>query len=389
MKKKPLLLSAALLLFCSLLVFPIKVSGGTDSVVFHPKLGITVDSLMNSAYNIFGSIPGFSAGRLYLTGDGEYRLHLIRKVENRAQILILNVSQIRIGDMLREIANRYRVKEKGGQPFVTPVFPVEETDWTEKFLFKKVVLSDGNEIVGTLIQARYDTLTIKTPGGLYIPVPDSNIEEAIELHREADHGKWIRVDPNQSRLFFAPTGHKLKPGSGYFADYYVFFPTVAVGILDFFSISGGMSILPGADKQLFYFAPKITVSLSPAVGLSTGFLTLKVPDEKGFTLGYAVTTFGGNLTCVTLGAGLPINRDSNENAILLVGGESQISNNAKLITENWIFAGEDNFILFSGGIRFFSDKLAVDFAFISTKELMRGGGFPLIPYVDFAYFFGK
>jgi hypothetical protein len=87
--------------------------------------------------------------------------------------------------------------------------------------------------------------------------------------------------------------------------------------------------------------------------------------------------------------GLPLTSDTDKNLLLLIGGETQVSNSAKLITENWIFTGGDGTILFSGGIRFFGETLAVDLALITTAEAFEGHGFPFIPWVDFSVFFGK
>jgi hypothetical protein len=106
-------------------------------------------------------------------------------------------------------------------------------------------------------------------------------------------------------------------------------------------------------------------------------------------LGYAVGTFGSNRSALTLGAALPLTSDD-DNPILLIGGEAQISNGAKLITENWIFTGDNTTLLFSGGVRFFGEKLAVDLALISSEEFFEGdNGFPFIPWVDFSVVFGK
>ncbi len=368
--------------------FPARASNRMQIEILHPSLGETIDSLKNGQYNIFGRIPGFSAGRLYKTGDQQYRLHLIRNREGRAQMRILEMSLRAVDDFRSKTVRYIQEVDREKQPPDDPVFPIDGSIWNERYLTQKVVLRDGNEILGILVHAKRDTLTVKTPGGLSIPIPDSNIQKIGELRREIHQGQWVRFDPNGSRLFFAPTGRSLNPGSGYFADYYVFFPTLAVGITDFLSLSGGVSLFPGLRTQLFYFAPKITMGVSTNAGISTGFLTLSIPEEKAYTLGYAVTTFGSERRGITLGAGMPVNRDSDRHGILLVGGESQISNSAKVITENWIFLGNGSTVLMSGGIRFFSDRLTVDLALVTVNEMWEEG-FPFIPYVDFAVFFGK
>ena len=68
----------------------------------------------------------------------------------------------------------------------------------------------------------------------------------------------------------------------------------------------------------------------------------------------------------------------------LFGGEAQVSNIAKLLTENWIFTSGDDFMMFSGGIRLFGENLAVDFGLVTSDEAFSDGGFPFFPWVDFA-----
>lgn len=117
---------------------------------------------------------------------------------------------------------------------------------------------------------------------------------------------------------------------------------------------------------------------------------LAIPeDEDDLNLGYLVTTIGSTQNGITFGAGVPLTANANRHPILLIGGETQISNGTKLITENWIFTGKDATYLFSGGIRFFGERLAVDLALVTTEEAFGGGGFPFLPWVDFSVFFGK
>ena len=78
------------------------------------------------------------------------------------------------------------------------------------------------------------------------------------LHQQAAEEQTadeLGLDPNYSRLLFGPTGRPLKKGDGYFSDYELAFPGVAVGITDNLSIAGGISIVPGIriDEQLTRF----------------------------------------------------------------------------------------------------------------------------------------
>ena len=68
-----------------------------------------------------------------------------------------------------------------------------------------------------------------------------------------------------------------------------------------------------------------------------------------------------------------------EQGILMIGGEKRVSRRVSLLSENYIAGADD--VLLSYGLRFFGDRLSVDFAFLN---LMSDPLFPGIPYVAFA-----
>ncbi len=54
--------------------------------------------------------------------------------------------------------------------------------------------------------------------------------KAIELLKGViESGKYVRYDPNGTRLFFAPTVRSIGSRQGYVALYEIFFPFVSVG----------------------------------------------------------------------------------------------------------------------------------------------------------------
>lgn len=102
-------------------------------------------------------------------------------------------------------------------------------------------------------------------------------------------GELWRTDPNHTRLLFAPTARALKAGQGYFSVYEIFFPFVAVGVTDFFTLSGGFSLFPGVESQLLYIAPKITPVHLEKFDLAAGVLYIKIPEEdEGAGILYSV-----------------------------------------------------------------------------------------------------
>lgn len=361
--------------------------------VFHNSLGAVIDSTENARYNIFGNIAGFSAARLVRVGENKTEIYFLRQLEDRAQLLIYKMPSTTFHQFCFDLAARSGAH--AGDVFAGPLLAVNESLWKESSPDKKINLHDGSQLVGTLSAVHNDTVVVHTHGGLEINVPAANIAQVRSIGGVANGGPFYRTDPNVSRLFFAPTGRRLDAGAGYFADYWVFFPTAAFGITDYFSFAGGMSLIPNAGSQLVYLLPKFTFELSETAGLGAGLMHLRIPNEIGsFTLGYGVATFGKDTGGVTVAAGLPLGKNAGEGSVLLLGGEKQVTNNIKLISENWFFIGggdnnNDSVSLFSGGVRFFGDKLAVDLALFTASEAWSEGGFPFMPWVDFSVFWGK
>lgn len=385
-----------LLIFSCSIVLAIATAGAQSGDFvpqqLHPEVGEVIDATENSHYRIFGEIEGFTSARFYQRGETSYHLHLLRNHEGCGQILLLQLSPVDFQGLRSRLEHRLQALQRGEAMAATPLYQIAEGQWQERGDLRKIVLRDGTTINGELQRVQGDTLFVRTPGGLQIPVPDAQIVEVTALHGDIRAGTFYRADPNASRLLLAPTGRGLPAGQGYFADYYLFFPTLAVGVTDYFAVSGGVSILPGADSQLAYFGAKFTWPLSSRVGLSTGLLHLAIPEETDDgTLGYAVATFGSARNAVTLGAAYPFNANIDARPVLLVGAETQVSSSVKLLTENWIFTGaNDSPVLFSGGVRFFGEKLAVDLALLSTQDLFDSDvGFPFVPWVDFSVFFGR
>ena len=355
---------------------------------FHPQVGEVIDADENALFNIFGKIDGFAAARLFAVGTASYRLHLLRHVADGGQVLIIQLNSVELNRLSEQLVKRIQNESIDRSQ---PIFPIQAKQWPQTQGLAKIYLHAGSMLMGTIRSVSHDTLMVVTTGGLTVPVPDVALANVEMVHAGVTGTGFYRSDPNTSRLFFAPTGRPLPQGQGYFADYWVFFPTLAVGLSDYFSLSGGMSIIPGAESQLLYFAPKITLPIQKNLGMSFGLLHLAIPEgTDDLTLGYGVFTSGTAASAFTLGAGLPLNSDTDRNLIILFGGETQVSNSAKLITENWLFNGDETTLIFSLGVRFFGDKMAVDLALVSTEEAFQsGGGFPFFPWVDFSIFWGK
>ncbi|MDQ7052832.1 MAG: hypothetical protein Q9P14_08060 [candidate division KSB1 bacterium] len=353
----------------------------------HPELGDLIDAEENDRYRIVGPVDGLHAIRLHEYKANAFRLHILASPGGQPTLRLVPLSAVQKSQLTLQIDNRIRMMAGGKNPPSTFLLTLKPPK-AERPAAREFILYDGTSIHGTLVAIRGDTLMVRTPAGLQIPVPDPLLLNVRNLHGEIKQGRFRRLDPNQTRLFFAPTGRPLKKGTGYFADYYVFFPTIAYGVSDNFALAGGMSLIPGASSQLLYFAPRFAKRINDRVSAAMGILYMAIPEEgDDVTLGYVVSTFGGAESAMTFGLGIPLNQNAS-GSMLLIGGELQVSNNVKLISENWIFLGRDATLLFSGGVRFFGRRLAVDLALIGSDEFSAEEGFPLVPWVDFSVFFG-
>ncbi len=252
----------------------------------------------------------------------------------------------------------------------------------------QIELKGGSLLKGKIISETNDSLKIKIISNAVIVIPKNQIVSMNQIPVKTIEGEKLYKDPNRSRLFFAPTGRALKSGRGYFSVYEIFIPFAAVGISDYFSISGGVSLIPGIDKQFVYLAPKITPYQNNNFSISGGLLYVVTPNEQsGIGVVYGVTSYEyKEESDITLGLGYGFSGGSFSNSpVIVVGWAAKVSKSLKLLSENWIFPGNKTQFL-SFGLRFFGKHLSADFGFIyplgSNTE-----GFPFIPWLGFAYNF--
>ncbi len=280
-------------------------------------------------------------------------------------------------------------------PLATALHAQERTDEAEAV---RLVLTDGSAVIGTVERETATRVYFRTTSGVAMTVPKDRIQRREELAGRIVDGAYRRLDPNRKRLFFAPTARPLGAGQGYLADYQLFFPFAAVGVGNAISLAGGVSLIPGSPGQLVYAAPKVTLLNSPSASVAVGALagTPVGGDATAEAYGgllFGIGTFGDAERSVTVGGGFGFVGADGESAtsqpILLVGGELQTSNSIKLISENYVFTEEGATVVLSGGVRFFNDTLAADFALFTSPEFFGDGGFPAFPWVGFAYNFGR
>ncbi|MDP9178747.1 MAG: hypothetical protein M3O61_13775 [Gemmatimonadota bacterium] len=245
---------------------------------------------------------------------------------------------------------------------------------------------DGSSIVGRVVAANDSSIQVQTSGGL-LTIPFTSIRTVQTASQRAAEG-WF-PNPNDTRLFFAPTGRMLKKGEGYFSVYQLFLPGVAYGVTDNFTIGGGVSVVPtGLENQIYYITPKVGMSVGEKVHLGAGVLVagaFRGGDDFGGIF-YGVGTYGTSDASVTGGLGYGfVGEDVASEPLGMIGGEKRISRRVALVTENYFVTSGIGDPLISGGVRFMSEKLTVDFALFSL--LGNNDTVPFFPWIDFVFKF--
>jgi len=247
-------------------------------------------------------------------------------------------------------------------------------------------LSDSTTVVGRVVAEDLSSLTLLTAAGARVNLPLASL------------GRWRYVapaqaappvfgrDPSDSRLFLAHTARPVPKGRFTLLDYLIFLPVASYGVTDRLSLTGGMSLLPGSPDQLFYVAPKFTLVEGGPASVAAGVLYLRVvgllPTSGYAGVAYGVTTIGSPTTAATVLVGFPFASSGWERRPLVVlGGESRVSQRVKLLVEGWTIPGTD-VVPAVGGVRLIGTRVSWDLGllFLIGARETRGG---FLPWVDF------
>jgi len=262
---------------------------------------------------------------------------------------------------------------------------ISNADTSKVFVVK---LSDGSSVIGRISAVNEDAFEVNTTiGKVNVPYAKAMSVKSIDPTKIRDGYYWF-PNPNQTRLFLAPTGKTLKKGTGYYQNIYLFFNGFAYGVTDNVSLGGGLSIFPVEDflsENVFYFTPKIGTQLNENISIAAGAIVLQARGLDSFVgLGYGVGTVGNETGSFTAGLGVPFAGDDlADDLVLMIGGDVRISRRMSLITENWFIAGAEDGLV-SYGVRFFGEQMSIDLAFINVADSFI---FPGWPYIDFVFNF--
>ncbi|MEM6783429.1 MAG: hypothetical protein AAF624_06805 [Bacteroidota bacterium] len=276
------------------------------------------------------------------------------------------------------------------------VAPVDSTQIDAKLERQRVVLTDGNVMVGVVLDERDDAVVLRSEDGLETTIPRSRIREVGPLLERG----LSQYDPTRTRLFFSPTARTLPRGAGRISGYYLI-PSVAYGFTDRLDVSYGtlIPLVVNALNVKYQVVRRERVQVALGVGtLFTlgGSINGSASDFIN-SLGtlYGLVTIGSEANALTLGlySGFATNLEDTEFApgvVILVGYERQFTDWFKLLAENYVGVTEVNAALASlVGARFGSRRFTVDVALGLGASEGSGFQYSFTPYVGVAYNFGR
>ncbi len=263
----------------------------------------------------------------------------------------------------------------------------------------RVELTEGIEMVGHYVSHDSATFVLRTKQISRVEIPFKGILvlEEVPSSNFRNGVYWFR-NPHATRYFFAPSAFNLKKGEGYYQNSYLFLNSFNVGLTDNISIGGGIEMLSffgslasdGEFGPIFFITPKLSFKATDRFRYGLGIYYINIPslfsenERTGAGITYAMGTFGDENKNLTIGGGLAFARQEfSKDPIFTVCGLSRISKRTALVSENWLLLNNNNVeAVYSYGLRFFGEKMAVDLGFINNPDIARAllvG----IPYVDF------
>ena len=262
----------------------------------------------------------------------------------------------------------------------------------------KIELLDGTVFTGKLI-AETDTvieLHLKNLGTL--TVRRDKIKKIIPLAapRSVKKSFWFK-NPHASRLLFAPTAIPLNKGEAYYQNIYVVGNMFNYGINNNLSVGGGFDFITMFGNFGDGWHPMLNFNIKSGFKVAENFyagagsIVVKIPYESWAGIVYGMGTYGNSNNNLTTGLGWGfVDGSFEEKPFIMIGGMVRVSEKLWLISENWIAPVSDNgyYTVVSYGMRFAAKRIAVDLAFINSKdifdEILIG-----IPFVDFVVKLGK
>ena len=261
----------------------------------------------------------------------------------------------------------------------------------------KLELNDGTTLVGNFLKKDANNAILKTFSVPRIEIPISKIKsiEKVEDSSIKNEKYWF-PNPQPTRYFYGPSAFTLKKGKGYYKNTFVFINSVDYGITDNISIGGGLELVSTVlstfldTRPIFFLTPKVGFKVSEKFHAGGGLLYVHIPTVFGsggstnLGIAYGCGTIGSTDHNITGGLGWGfVDGEFSKRPIVTLSGMTRIGKRAALVTENWIVPFDSYYGLYSYGIRFFGENMAVDLAFLNNAEI--ASAIPIgIPFLTFS-----
>jgi hypothetical protein len=222
---------------------------------------------------------------------------------------------------------------------------------------QRLTSTDGSTLYGSVESIADDSITFLTIANAVLTISRSDIRDLRVVSGHLVDGELRPQDPQQTRLFFGPTGKSLERGDAYAGLYYFHVPFFQVGVTDRFSIGGGSPILVSLLTGEFgvWITPKLQVVASDRVQAAIGAIST-IGDGPDVGLLYGVSTIGGPDRSVSLGLGYGYHGANG--LVVMAGAEARTSRRVKWMTENWFTP--DGKGVFGGGFRLLGERFSGD-----------------------------
>jgi hypothetical protein len=275
-----------------------------------------------------------------------------------------------------------------GLVFLIIGYPVLSQEKVSETQSKKyvVALKDGSSLQGIIVSESATEIVIATENMGTITVSRDKIK-SINLLDNSNYkkGKYWFPNPDYSRYFIGP-GIQLKKGEGYYQNVDLALNTVSYGLTNFFSIGGGIELYSTlSGHPVFIVMPKLGFKVAKSLWLGGGVFYVNavegLGDFGGAGIGYVSATVGNVNSNVSVGAGWGY-FDTNwaDKPVITVSGMTRVSRSIGLVTENWFLP---NYSVFSYGVRFMGEKIAVDIGLINSKDIIKTFPIGLPLFLDF------
>jgi hypothetical protein len=246
-------------------------------------------------------------------------------------------------------------------------------------------LKNGTVYIGSLVEINEDVLVVLLEDGLRLEIPKSQLKQIKNVPKSRIKGnKYWQPMPVENSYFFGSSARNIDKKDLVYRNSYIFLNGVDYGLTDWLSIGGGLEILSTFSTDtppIGYLRLKAGIPLSDKISVGANLFHIGIPDEEAISFSTLSFTYGVAENHFTLGLGFAV-EDEASGAIITASYLRRISRRTAFISENYFLSEDVGANLFSYGVRFFGDKLSVDFGFFNNETI--GDGILIgIPYLGF------